>query len=120
MNMDILNRLKVIEEKAKDLMEENKDLKKWNHILHKQVEQEQEKVKQLHDDLAKDNDELVQHIIKLQPDKPHGFDFYVEDKLSRVAETPCVSYSKEVDDRSTSETLNLIDGTVITIERESN
>lgn len=110
MNMDILNGLKVIEEKAKGLMEENKDLKKWNHILHKQVEQEQEKVKQLHDDLAKDNNE-----------KPlHGFDFYVEDKLSRLAETPCVSYSKEVDDRSTSETLNLIDGTEITIERESN
>lgn len=55
-----------------------------------------------------------------QEQQPKGLDGYVAKRLNDVVKVPCGRYTKEVDDLSSLEKIEMVDGTIITIERESN
>lgn len=69
--------------------------------------------------LMEENKTLKAHLLTTEQ-QPIGLDGYVAKRLKDAIKTPCVSYSIEQDLQFTVETLELSDGTEITIKRESN
>lgn len=77
-------------------------------------------------DIAKEAEALIEENKELkaklltQEQQPKGLDRYVAKRLNDVVKVPCDQYTNEVDDLSSLEKIEMVDGTIITIEREIN
>ncbi|WP_432721122.1 hypothetical protein [Staphylococcus shinii] len=77
-------------------------------------------------DIAKEAEALIEENKELkaklltQEQQPKGLDRYVAKRLNDVVKVPCGQYTNEVDDLSSLEKIEMVDGTIITIEREIN
>lgn len=83
------------------------------------IENELRAIEEKAKSLMEENKILKAHLLT-QEQQPKGLDGYVANRVKDVVKVPCGQYTKEVDDLSSLEKIEMVDGTIITIEREIN
>lgn len=69
--------------------------------------------------LMEENKTLKAHLLTSEQ-QPKGLDGHIANRLNDAIKTPCYQYTKDEDGLVSHEKIEMLDGTIITIERESN
>lgn len=83
------------------------------------IEKELRAIEEKAKSLMEENKTLKAYLLT-QEQQPKGLDGHVAKRLNDAIKAPCDRYTKEVDGWTSLEKIEMVDGTIVTIEREIN